>query len=88
MKVKNFKEYKKKEKEVERRLQEWVREYHEKKLFDKFVPVYLQRLMIRFPWLKERLDYEINNVDGDYNRLVISRRTLFRRRFKLLGKTF
>lgn len=88
MKVNSLKEFKKKEKELEKKVEEWTREYFEMQLFNKYVPGFIKFLMIKSPWLRNRLSYEINNVDGDYNKLVISRKTLFRQKNKLLGKTF
>jgi len=56
--------------------------------FCKNVPVWLRYLMARSPFLVKRLAYEVNHIDNDYSKLIISRKTLFTGKFKLIAKSF
>jgi len=88
LKTKQFKDYKEKIKWVDEQTEKLTNDYLELAFFNKFVPKWLQWLMKKTPWLVRRLAYEINHLDGDYNKLIISRKTLFTGKFKLIAKSF
>jgi hypothetical protein len=81
-KLKELARFKQEQKEADLWVMQQFVDKAQERFFNKHVPFILRLIMRRSKWLTKKLGYEIGMVDGDINKLILTKHR------KLVAKTF
>jgi hypothetical protein len=84
--LRQFKDQKKKDKEMEKDLAAQLQEALQDRFFEQNVPYWVRWLMMKSEWFKDKMAFQVGNVDNDPLKLVLFRET--KKGSKVLAKNF